>query len=311
MTRAEGDASETATLETPAGAITIRGAIHAKWRALRDETTPDGDDVQSHLGLPLAPESTLPVRCGGGTVQLFDRGMIVARGDGGAFVVYGAIYDHYLAAGGPQGSVGAPRRTRRRPVWEVASPTFSTRTSTGAPTSARGRSTAPDAAATRLAGIRSRPLWVSAGPRSSGGSCGASCDVVGGPQSHGHQRQTRVHRARGRQRTRIDDVEVVESVHPGAGSRSPTCAGRCPCAPSRRRASPCSVPGALSTTLTRPAGISDARVARDGRGSPCGVAARVTRGSPRHPTKVSPRLPVDGSSAMQKQTRLRATSART
>jgi uncharacterized protein with LGFP repeats len=100
--------SEGRTVEAPTGAVRIEGEIFAKWRALADEMTPDGDDVQAHLGPPLGPETAVLAREGGGTQQLFRRGLIVARADGRAYVVYGAIYDRYLELGGTASALGPP-----------------------------------------------------------------------------------------------------------------------------------------------------------------------------------------------------------
>ncbi len=83
-------------------------AIEAKWAALAAVPTPDGDDVQSHLGAPLGPHTAAPAQRGGAAVQWFARGAIVERADGRTFAVYGAIYEHYLRAGGPAGHLGAP-----------------------------------------------------------------------------------------------------------------------------------------------------------------------------------------------------------
>jgi uncharacterized protein with LGFP repeats len=96
------------TVETPDGPVTIRGAIYAKWQALGAEMTPDGDTAQAHLEHPLGPQVAVAAEHGGGAMQLFRRGLIVAGEDGLAFVVYGAIYDHYLAIGGPAGELGPP-----------------------------------------------------------------------------------------------------------------------------------------------------------------------------------------------------------
>ena len=100
--------SDIATVQTPAGEVVIRGRIYARWRDARDEKTPDGDDVQAHLGHPLGGQTAVPAKHGGGAEQLFQRGMIVERQDGRLFVVYGAIYDHYLSLGGTGGALGQP-----------------------------------------------------------------------------------------------------------------------------------------------------------------------------------------------------------
>jgi uncharacterized protein with LGFP repeats len=100
--------SGSATVQTSAGSVVIQGGIYAKWRALKSEKTPDGDDVQAHLGSPLGQETRIPEKQGGGVAQLFQRGMIVERADGRAFVVYGAIYDHYRSIGDTASIVGQP-----------------------------------------------------------------------------------------------------------------------------------------------------------------------------------------------------------
>ena len=104
---AEATADRT-TVQTPAGAVTIQGNIFAKWRALGKVKSPDGDDEQAHLGPPLGEQSAVPARYGGGAEQLFRRGMIVERDDGTTYVVYGAIYDRYLAIGGTASALGQP-----------------------------------------------------------------------------------------------------------------------------------------------------------------------------------------------------------
>jgi uncharacterized protein with LGFP repeats len=96
------------TVQTPIGLVLIEGKIHAKWRALERERTPDGDDVKAHLGYPLGAQIAVPERAGIGAVQRFQRGMIVERADGRTFAVYGAIGDHYLIRGGAAGSFGPP-----------------------------------------------------------------------------------------------------------------------------------------------------------------------------------------------------------
>jgi choline dehydrogenase-like flavoprotein len=97
-----------AIVQTPLGPVAIRGAIHAKWKALREELTPDGDDAQTHLGHPLDEATPIAADAGGGVFQLFHRGIIVERSDGRTFVVYGAICDAYLSAGGVTSPMGQP-----------------------------------------------------------------------------------------------------------------------------------------------------------------------------------------------------------
>lgn len=105
---AEPEVSEVTRVPAPGGAVVLRGRILARWRAAATEMTPDGDDVQAHLEHPLGEQAAVPEGHGGGAFQLFKRGMIVERADGRAFVVYGAIYDHYLAMGGTQSPIGQP-----------------------------------------------------------------------------------------------------------------------------------------------------------------------------------------------------------
>ena len=100
--------SESTTVQTPAGAVTIQGRIFAKWRALERVKSPDGDDVQAHLGPPLGEQSVVPAKHGAGAQQLFRRGMIVESDEGGSYVVYGAIYDRYLEMGGTASALGRP-----------------------------------------------------------------------------------------------------------------------------------------------------------------------------------------------------------
>jgi uncharacterized protein with LGFP repeats len=101
------DAAPTSTrVKTPSGDVLIQGRIHARWLALKGVSTPDGDDVQAHLEHPLGEQEVIGE--GGGTAQLFRRGMLVERPDGRTFVVYGAIYDHYLAIGGAASAIGMP-----------------------------------------------------------------------------------------------------------------------------------------------------------------------------------------------------------
>ena len=64
--------------------------------------------MQAHLEHPLGEETAIPASNGGGIQQLFRRGMIVARADGRTFVVYGAIYDHYVSTGATSGPLGQP-----------------------------------------------------------------------------------------------------------------------------------------------------------------------------------------------------------
>jgi uncharacterized protein with LGFP repeats len=86
----------------------VKGNIHARWIALKDQKTPDGDDVQAHLEEPIGEQTIIGATEGGGAVQMFKRGMLVERADGRTFVVYGAIFDHYAAIGGARSAIGLP-----------------------------------------------------------------------------------------------------------------------------------------------------------------------------------------------------------
>jgi uncharacterized protein with LGFP repeats len=99
---------ESVSVRTATGEIIIRGPVYAKWRALGAVKTPDGDTAQAHLCDPRGPETRVSEERGAGAVQLFQRGMIVARATGETFVIYGAIYDHYIAMGGVKSALGLP-----------------------------------------------------------------------------------------------------------------------------------------------------------------------------------------------------------
>jgi hypothetical protein len=92
----------------PSGEAPLQSRIQVKWQELLTVMTPDGDDAQTHLGLPRGEETPILVSQGGGVFQDYARGMIVERGDGRTFVIYGAIYDHYVKIGGTAGTIGLP-----------------------------------------------------------------------------------------------------------------------------------------------------------------------------------------------------------
>jgi hypothetical protein len=100
--------SSSATVSTPTGSVTLHGGIYLRWLSLKNELTPDGDDVQAHLEYPRGGQIALPTKHGGGAVQFFRRGLIVESPDGETFVVYGAIYDYYLGIGGISSAIGRP-----------------------------------------------------------------------------------------------------------------------------------------------------------------------------------------------------------
>lgn len=82
--------------------------IFKKWANLALEKTADGGSVQDYLGPSTGGEAAIPASQGGGTVQYFNGGMIVARSNGNVFVVYGAIYVCYQALGGLACDLGQP-----------------------------------------------------------------------------------------------------------------------------------------------------------------------------------------------------------
>ena len=84
------------TLATPFGPLAVPPAIKDKWDSLAGQAHPDGGSIQAYLGWPLRL-----VQFGGSAVY-FERGMIVLRGDGGCYVVYGNIYLRYAALGDVQ-----------------------------------------------------------------------------------------------------------------------------------------------------------------------------------------------------------------
>ena len=87
------------------GSFALAAPMLAKWHALAAEATADGSSVQDYLGSAIG-DATASVA--GSQMQLFERGMIVARKDGGVWVVYGAIYLRYRQLAGPNGFLGLP-----------------------------------------------------------------------------------------------------------------------------------------------------------------------------------------------------------
>jgi hypothetical protein len=82
--------------------------IYAKWLSLAAQTNAQGTSVQSYLGYSTGGQSAISATQGGGTVQYFQRGMIVARADGTVWVVYGAIYVRYQDLNGLGSVLGQP-----------------------------------------------------------------------------------------------------------------------------------------------------------------------------------------------------------
>jgi hypothetical protein len=82
--------------------------IYLKWCWLASEATPQGQSVQTYLGYSMGGEQEIAADQGGGRVQYFRRGMIVARTNGTTAVVYGPVYVRYRALGGLGSSMGQP-----------------------------------------------------------------------------------------------------------------------------------------------------------------------------------------------------------
>jgi uncharacterized protein with LGFP repeats len=81
------------------GAISINRAIYNKWNSLSatESKTADGHNLRDYLGFPVSDSfSTIE---NGGTAAYFERGMIVVRGNGVAYVLSGPIYEHYRRLG--------------------------------------------------------------------------------------------------------------------------------------------------------------------------------------------------------------------
>nr|WP_290227779.1 hypothetical protein [Trichocoleus desertorum] len=81
------------------GARILSRALYNKWVALA------GNGVQSYIGYPT--HDYFGTRDGGQAIY-FERGMIVVRGSGQAFVVYGMIYGHYREFDDVKGFLGLP-----------------------------------------------------------------------------------------------------------------------------------------------------------------------------------------------------------
>jgi hypothetical protein len=95
-----------AVFTSPAfGTFRISHASDLKWQQTAAMTTADGTSVQDYLGAVVAPAQAAP---GGGEVVYFERGAIVVRPTGSAFVTYGAIYVRYRALGGVTSFLGLP-----------------------------------------------------------------------------------------------------------------------------------------------------------------------------------------------------------
>lgn len=79
------------------GAISINRAIYNKWNSITASKTADGHNLRDYLGFPIS--DTFTTVESGGTAAYFERGMIVVRGNGVAYVLSGPIYEHYRRLG--------------------------------------------------------------------------------------------------------------------------------------------------------------------------------------------------------------------
>ncbi|WP_321935176.1 hypothetical protein [Paraburkholderia sp. J8-2] len=81
------------------GAAWLVESVYAKLNApeVTEGQTADGEHINDYLGYPTG--DTLPTIEPGGQAAIFERGIIVVRASGEAFVVYGSIYVHYTNLG--------------------------------------------------------------------------------------------------------------------------------------------------------------------------------------------------------------------
>ncbi len=81
------------------GAVSIGNAIYRKWSSpsVISAKAAGGQILRDYLGFPIA-DSFKTVEAGG-TAAYFERGMIVARSNGQAYVLSGPIYEHYRRLG--------------------------------------------------------------------------------------------------------------------------------------------------------------------------------------------------------------------
>jgi hypothetical protein len=87
------------------GAKIISTAIYSKWLALKGSTNAGGNSVQGYIGYPIGNSFSIQ---NGKDAAYFERGMIIVRSNGQAFVVYGMIYVHYRELGDVRGFLGLP-----------------------------------------------------------------------------------------------------------------------------------------------------------------------------------------------------------
>ena len=69
------------------GAVVASSPIFEKWQSLAAEANAQGYCVQDYIGAPVGDVFSIT----GGEAQYYERGMIVARTRGSAFVVYGVF----------------------------------------------------------------------------------------------------------------------------------------------------------------------------------------------------------------------------
>lgn len=81
------------------GAVSVDNAIYRKWSSasVTSVKAAGGQLMRDYLGFPIA--DSFKIAEAGGTAAYFERGMIVARGNGQAYVLSGPIYEHYRRLG--------------------------------------------------------------------------------------------------------------------------------------------------------------------------------------------------------------------
>ncbi len=86
------------------GTFALTGPSSDKWKGLSDGSPAIADLALGLVGWPVGD----PVACPGGEATYFERGMIVARSAGQAFLVSGRIYLRYRMLGDVHGLAGLP-----------------------------------------------------------------------------------------------------------------------------------------------------------------------------------------------------------
>jgi len=99
---------KTVAIPAPCGLFSLKADILAKRTTLAQQLAPDGTNLLTYLGYPLADSSPVPGQPDT-VAALFQRGMIVSRtGLASPAVMYGALYVHFQRLGGVASSLGLP-----------------------------------------------------------------------------------------------------------------------------------------------------------------------------------------------------------